>query len=48
MDPNACLRYLRQAVADGEADRALELREALHLWVARGGFEPSDPNWRSA
>lgn len=48
MDPNACLARIKQAVADGDEEEAIEARADLREWVAKGGFEPNDPNWRDA
>ena len=38
MDPDEALRRAK----NGDRQAARDLKE----WVARGGFEPSDPNWR--
>jgi hypothetical protein len=48
MDPNATVHMIREAVQDGDAEEAAYLRSELREWVARGGFEPSDPTWRNA
>lgn len=44
MDPNATLRDLNDALADCNYLLANELRECLHSWLHRAGFEP---DWKS-
>lgn len=47
MDPNAALEELKEAKRDRMAPWLIrEKREILQFWVANGGFEPDDPNWR--
>jgi len=48
MDPNAALRDLKAAKADGDNRKAKQIRRDLRDWVSNGGFEPSDPSWRDA
>lgn len=46
MDPNACLKRFRNALTDGEYDKAREMIRAMSWWLfARGGFLPS--GWSS-
>ena len=46
MDPDACLKAIREADQDGHADEAAYLRTELRKWIRSGGFKPSDPQWR--
>lgn len=39
MDPNACLREILEAVADGDREVAEKLRD-LADWIESGGFMP--------
>lgn len=48
MDPNRCLAMIQEAREAGHDDVAMELKAELRSWVDRGGFEPSDPDWRYA
>ena len=41
MDPNAALRLLLWALADGDRDEAIDAAEALSEWLRKGGFMPS-------
>lgn len=41
MDPTACLRELRQAIAVGEFKNAAELFLGLDEWLSGGGFLPA-------
>jgi hypothetical protein len=40
MDPNAALRDIIEAVAQGDRDALLEHLEALYDWLRNGGFMP--------
>lgn len=49
MDPDATLKFIRDAVSEGDTGTARYLREQLREAVdKRGVREPKDPNWRSA
>jgi hypothetical protein len=48
MDPDATLRMIRDAVADGDTAEAAYLRKELRNAIKRGVREPRDPSWRSA
>jgi hypothetical protein len=47
MDPNATLDLLISALNSGNHARATEHARNLADWVAGGGFEPDNPNWRA-
>jgi hypothetical protein len=47
MDSNATLDLLISALRSANYQRAAEHARNLQDWVARGGFEPSNPNWRA-
>lgn len=40
MDPDACIRELFAALANGDAGTARERAGDLADWIANGGFEP--------
>ena len=50
MDPNACLKAIRELIAEVstgseiDAERLAELVDALDTWISRGGFLPAA--WR--
>lgn len=46
MDPNACLQRLKDAIAENDREEVDAARLDLRTWVDRGGYEPSDPDWR--
>ena len=43
MDPDATLLALLDALADGDADAALDAITHLGGWIAQGGYLPCDP-----
>ena len=47
MDPSAAYDAMIQAARDGDWDTVADIAENLSTWLARGGFEPSRPNWRA-
>lgn len=46
MDVDACLQRIKDAIADGDEEEANYARHDLRERLAKGGPEPSDPNWR--
>lgn len=48
MDPDATLRLIAEAVADGELTEADEACDDLRVWLQRGGFEPDWSRWPGA
>lgn len=46
MDPNATLKGIRDAIADGDDDKAAGLFQDLDQWLSGGGYLPRD--WKRA
>jgi hypothetical protein len=46
MDPDETWRQLKEAINEGDFDRADELFDALDDWLVKGGFVPTA--WRDA
>lgn len=42
MDPNAALNALIDACEDTDHEAIREYADALHVWLSKGGFAPSN------
>jgi uncharacterized protein (DUF3820 family) len=42
MDPNACLRLIKEQMEDGDLDYAIDSCDDLLGWLRRGGFPPAE------
>jgi hypothetical protein len=40
MDPNACLKRWRDAIASKDSEESDNARRDLATWLGRGGFQP--------
>lgn len=46
MDPNALLRLILEDLKDDNLEDARYRLRELWIWIGKGGFTPTDSNWR--